>query len=137
MRALICALALLSFTLTAGAAHPFHVEDMQRLSRLGNPRLSPDGKWVAFTVTRSDVEKNRSVTNIWRILAAGGDPQQITFAEQGFNGNLRWSPDGRYLYYLLILRSLTIRRASAYHGASVILEPHDVGSGRFMNSKGL
>jgi Tol biopolymer transport system component len=100
MKTLICSFALLSFAFTAWAAHPFHVEDMQRLSRLGVPRVSPDGKWVAFTVTRSDVEKNRSVTNIWRIPAAGGDPQQITFGEQGFNGDLRWSPDGRYLYFV-------------------------------------
>ncbi|HYW40670.1 MAG TPA: S9 family peptidase [Terriglobales bacterium] len=100
MKTLICSFALLSFAVTAWAAHPFHVEDMQRLSRVGDPRVSPDGKWVAFTVTRSDVEKNRSVTNIWRIPAAGGDPQQITFGEQGFNGDVRWSPDGRYLYFV-------------------------------------
>ncbi len=100
MKALICTFALLSCTLTAWAAHPFHVEDMQRLSRVGDPRVSPDGKWVAFTVTRSDVEKNKTVTNIWRVPAAGGDPQQITFAEQGSNNTLRWSPDGRYLYFI-------------------------------------
>jgi dipeptidyl aminopeptidase/acylaminoacyl peptidase len=86
--------------LSAWAAHPFQVEDMQRLSRVGSPRVSPDGQWVAFTVTRSDVEKNRSVTNIWRIPAAGGDPQQLTFAEEGSNGGVRWSPDGNYLYFI-------------------------------------
>ena len=75
MKTLICSLALWSFALSAWAAHPFQVEDMQRLSRVGSPRVSPDGQWVAFTVTRSDVEKNRSVTNIWRIPAAGGDAQ--------------------------------------------------------------
>jgi dipeptidyl aminopeptidase/acylaminoacyl peptidase len=100
MKALICALALLSCSITAWAAHPFHVEDMQRLSRVGDPRVSPDGKWVAFTVSRSDVEKNKTVTNIWRVAATGGDPQQITFAEQGSNGDLRWSPDSRYLYFV-------------------------------------
>jgi Tol biopolymer transport system component len=100
MKALICIFVLLSFAVTAWAAHPFHVEDMQRLSRVGAPRVSPDGKWVVFTVTRGDVERNRSVTNIWRIPAAGGDPQQITFREQGFNGDMRWSPDGRYLYFV-------------------------------------
>ena len=100
MKTLICSFALLSFVFTAWAAHPFHVEDMQRLSRVGDPRVSPDGKWVAFTLTRSDVEKNRAVANIWRIPAAGGDPQQMTFGEQGFNGDVRWSPDGRYLYFV-------------------------------------
>src|SRR6266853_2247697 len=100
MKTLIYSCVLLSFTVPAWAAHPFHVEDMQRLSRVGGPRVSPDGKWVAFTVTRSDVAKNRSVTNIWMIPAAGGDAQQLTFGEQGSNGDLRWSPDGRYLYFV-------------------------------------
>jgi len=100
MKTLFCSLALCSFALSAWAAHPFQVEDMQRLSRVGSPRVSPDGQWVAFTVTRSDVEKNRSVTNIWRIPAAGGDPQQLTFAEEGSNGGVRWSPDGNYLYFI-------------------------------------
>ncbi len=100
MKALLVSLALLSCTLTAWAAYPFHVEDMQRLARVGNPRVSPDGKWVAFTVVRSDVEKNKTVTNIWRVPAAGGDSQQITFSDQGFNGDLRWSSDGRYLYFV-------------------------------------
>jgi hypothetical protein len=67
MKTLIYSFALLSFAFPAWAAHPFHVEDMQRLSRVGGPRVSPDGKWVAFTATRSDVAKNRSVTNIWTI----------------------------------------------------------------------
>ena len=61
MKALIGVLALLSSS-PAFAAHPFHVEDMQELSRVSGPKVSPDGKWVAFTVTRSDVAKNKSVT---------------------------------------------------------------------------
>jgi dipeptidyl aminopeptidase/acylaminoacyl peptidase len=100
MKALSRVLPLLFLAPTAFAAHPFHVEDMQKLSRVGNPKISPDGKWIAFTVTRSDVAKNRSVTNIWMVAAAGGEPQQLTFAEPGFNGNIRWSPDGHYVYFL-------------------------------------
>ena len=100
MKALIRLFVLLSSVSTAFAAHPFQVEDMQKLSRISSPKVSPDGKWVAFTVTRSDVTKNKSVTNVWMVAVAGGEPQQLTFAEQGFNGNLHWSPDGRYLYFL-------------------------------------
>jgi dipeptidyl aminopeptidase/acylaminoacyl peptidase len=103
MKTLVSAFVLTSFASfasTAWAGHPFHVEDMQRLSRLGGSRVSPDGKWVAFTVTRSDLAKNRSVTNIWMVPAAGGDAQQLTFEDRGSNGAIRWSPDGRSLYFL-------------------------------------
>ena len=93
-------LVLLSVAVPAHAAHSFHVEDMQRLSRVSGLKLSPDAKWVAFTVARPDVTKNRSVKNIWLVSANGGELQQLTFAEQGSNDSVRWSPDGRYLYFL-------------------------------------
>jgi dipeptidyl aminopeptidase/acylaminoacyl peptidase len=100
MKTLVCLFAVLSLAFAAWGTNPFHVEDMQHLSRVGDPHVSPDGKWVAFTVARSDIKKNQLVTNIWMIPAAGGDPKQLTFGEQGFNGDLRWSPDGRYLYFI-------------------------------------
>jgi dipeptidyl aminopeptidase/acylaminoacyl peptidase len=100
MKTLLCAFAALLLGSSASAAHPFHVEDMQKLARLGGTRISPDGRWVAFTVTRSDVAKNRMVTNIWKVAAAGGEPEQLTFAERGANSGLRWSPDSRYLYFV-------------------------------------
>ena len=99
MKAFVRVLALLGFALAIDA-HPFHVEDMQKLSRVSGPKASPDGKWVAFTVTRSDVAKNKSATNVWMVAAEGGEPRQLTFGEQGSNGNLHWSPDGRFLYFL-------------------------------------
>src|ERR1700693_4872145 len=49
MKAIYNALAVLCFTLPTFAAHPFHVEDMQKLARVNGPKLSLDGKWVAFT----------------------------------------------------------------------------------------
>ncbi len=98
-RALLGALTLLCLT-AAALAHPFRVEDMQNLSRVGEVRISPDGLWAAFTVTRSDLAKNRSVTNLWRVPTAGGEPQQLTLVEHGSNDTPRWSADGRYLYFL-------------------------------------
>jgi dipeptidyl aminopeptidase/acylaminoacyl peptidase len=98
-RALLGALTLLCLT-AAALAHPFRVEDMQNISRVGEVRISPDGEWAAFTVTRSDLAKNRSVTNLWRVPTAGGEPQQLTFVEHGSNDTPRWSADGRYLYFL-------------------------------------
>jgi dipeptidyl aminopeptidase/acylaminoacyl peptidase len=100
MRSLASAFVVLLVATTASAAHPFHVEDMQKLSRVGGPRISPDGRWVAFTVGRSDVDKNRIVTNVWMVPSAGGDAQQLTFADRGSNAGLRWSPDSRYLYFI-------------------------------------
>jgi len=98
-RALLGALPLLCLT-AVSLAHPFRVEDMQKLARVGEVRISPDGQWAAFTVTRSDLAKNRSVTNLWKVPTAGGEPQQLTFVDHGSNNTPRWSADGRYLYFL-------------------------------------
>lgn len=95
----VCALAILCLAMPV-LARPFRVEDMQSLSRLGDLRISPDGLWVAFSVIRGDLAKNRSVTNLWRVPATGGEPQQLTFLQQGSNDSPRWSADGRYLYFL-------------------------------------
>jgi Tol biopolymer transport system component len=98
-RALFGALSLLCLS-AAALAHPFRVEDMQSLARVGEVQISPDGLWAAFTVRRSDLAKNRMVTNLWRVSTAGGEPQQLTFAEHGSNDTPRWSSDGHYLYFL-------------------------------------
>jgi dipeptidyl aminopeptidase/acylaminoacyl peptidase len=101
MRALLCCLFVHSFASVAFAGRPFRVEDMQQLSRVGGTRLSPDAKWVAFTVARSDLGKNRMVTNLWMVSATpGGTPQQLTFGEKGANGDPRFSPDTRFLYFV-------------------------------------
>ncbi len=52
-----------------------------------NPKWSPDGKWIAFTSTRS------GKSNVWLIAATGGEAEQLTDVKSGVNG-LSWSPDG-------------------------------------------
>jgi dipeptidyl aminopeptidase/acylaminoacyl peptidase len=100
MKTLVVAIVALMVGAPAFAAHPLQVEDMQKLARLGNARISPDGKWVVYTVTMSDVPKNRSVTNLWMVAASGGDARQLTFGERGANTSPRWSPDSRFLYFV-------------------------------------
>jgi dipeptidyl aminopeptidase/acylaminoacyl peptidase len=100
MKSLSCALVCLAFASPTWASHPFKVEDMHKLARIGSAQLSPEGRWVTFTVSRSDVAKNRMVTNLWMVPAAGGTPQPLTFGDRGSNEQPRWSPDSRFLYFV-------------------------------------
>jgi dipeptidyl aminopeptidase/acylaminoacyl peptidase len=100
MKILSWALVCLAFASPTWASRPFKVEDMHKLSRIGSAQLSPEGGWVAFTVSRSDVAKNRMVTNLWMVPAAGGTPKQLTFGDRGSNGQPRWSPDSMSLYFV-------------------------------------
>jgi len=54
------------------------IDDHFKLKRVGNPRISPDGKWVAYTVSSTDLEKNESKTRIWKISVANGEAGQNT-----------------------------------------------------------
>lgn len=100
MQKFCAVLFVICFGCSAWAAHPFQVEDMQKFSRLGDPQISPDGKWIAFVVQKSNVEKNKSFTNLWIMPATGGEARQLTFAEKGTNVRPRWSPDSRRIYFL-------------------------------------
>ena len=82
------------------AGRPFTVEDMHQMLRASDAQLSPDGKWIAFSVARSDVAKNKMVTNLWIVSASGGDGRPLTFGDKGANMRPRWSPDSKWLYFL-------------------------------------
>jgi len=75
------------------------VEDAFMIKRVGDPRISPDNKWVAYTVRETDLEKDKSETRIWMIPAAGGDAIPMT-AKGSSASRPRWSPDGQILSFL-------------------------------------
>jgi dipeptidyl aminopeptidase/acylaminoacyl peptidase len=47
---IFAALLLFAFPALAQPKHPFTFEDMMKLKRVGEPEVSPDGKWVIFSV---------------------------------------------------------------------------------------
>ena len=78
---------------------PLEVQDMVAIKRVGNPVVSPDGRWVAYTVGTSSLEAGESGTRIWMVSTSGGDPMPMT-AEGYSASNPGWSPDGRYLSFV-------------------------------------
>jgi len=75
------------------------VDDYLALPVVGDPQLSPDGKWVAYTVTHYSLKENRGTTRIWLADVAGGTSRQLT-AGPGSDRQPRWSPDGRTLAFV-------------------------------------
>jgi len=65
-RLLLCVLAF-AFALPAfaQARHPFTFDDMMKLKRVGDPQVSPDGKWVIFSVVDVDLAANTKTPHIW------------------------------------------------------------------------
>src|SRR6202167_3799073 len=93
-------LALITFTMpaVAQAKHPFTFEDMMKLRRVGEPEVSPDGKWVIFSVVDVDLEANTKTPHIWIVATAGGQEREI-IADQDAD-RPRGAPDGKRFAFI-------------------------------------
>jgi dipeptidyl aminopeptidase/acylaminoacyl peptidase len=90
--------------------------DLQRMKRVGDPQISPSGRWVMFSVVDVDLEKNTKVSHLWVVpmggaqgsgadstasssASASGRERQVTFWKEGESGG-RFSPDGRQVLFV-------------------------------------
>ncbi|TNF72730.1 MAG: hypothetical protein EP299_09285, partial [Acidobacteria bacterium] len=78
------------------------VDDYFRIHEVEDPQISPDGEWVAYSVTKYDLEADESGYRVWMVPAAGGKAEPLT--AEGTVGSRPpqpgWSPDGKYLAFL-------------------------------------
>src|SRR5258708_2011323 len=116
-------LALIAFTFPAFAQvkHPFTFEDMMKLKRVGEPEVSPDGKWVIFSVVDVNLDANTKTPHIWIVPFSGsqdsgnreksgvphpspvlgrvGATERVLIPDQD-GDRPRWSPDGKRFAFL-------------------------------------
>lgn len=78
--------------------HPFTFEDMMALKRIGDPQVSPDGRWVIFSAVHVNLAENTRRPHLWIVPAAGGESRQLTTGQAGENRG-RFSPDGKSILY--------------------------------------
>ena len=69
------------------------VEDLFRFQRINEPQISPDGKWVVYTLGKVNFEANRTATNLWLVSTDGATPRRVSSIKNGVS-NCDWSPDG-------------------------------------------
>ena len=103
MKPLFVALALALASTSAVAAeveshtpHPFGIRDLVMMDRVGDPQLSPDGRYALYTVRVTDYAANKGVTAIYLLdLSKGGQPVKLVDKAS----TPRWSPQGDAFYY--------------------------------------
>ncbi len=83
----------------AAKPHVFTAKDMASLDRLSDPRVSPDGRYVLYTVRTLDYPANKAAMSLWIAdLKAKMAPRRLKISDGGASGG-RWSADGKTIYF--------------------------------------
>ena len=97
---------------------PMTFADLQAMKRVSDPQISPNGKWVLFSVTDVSLDNNSKINHLWAVPLAGGKEVQLTSGKGESEG--RFSPDGKGVMY-----------ASAETGSSQVwMSPWDDSAGK-------
>ena len=95
MRAVTLGIVLL---LRAAAQVP-DAEQALGFKSVSGPRISPDGRFVAYQVRSANWEDNSFDTQIWMAMVPTGERYQLTSSKKS-STNPKWSPDGRRIAFI-------------------------------------
>ncbi|HET7695131.1 MAG TPA: S9 family peptidase [Vicinamibacterales bacterium] len=96
----IAALAAVLFASPAAAQkRALAADDIYSLKEVRDPQRSPDGKWVAYVVSRAIKDTDKNDTDIWMASWDGTQEIQLTSSPDG-ESRPRWSPDNKYLSFI-------------------------------------
>ena len=96
--AFICGHLIFAFA-TAVIAQTPTLEQSLNLKTAASPRISPDGRFVAYTVSETDWENDSFEAQIWMVMTSTGERYQLTHAKKS-STYPRWAPDSRRLGFI-------------------------------------
>lgn len=82
-----------------GAKRPIAIDDLNELVDVSEPAISPDGGWVAYTVTRVDAKRDTTDDDVYMTSWDGARTVRLTSSKADENSPA-FSPDGKYLAFL-------------------------------------
>ncbi|WP_309628948.1 S9 family peptidase [Brevundimonas sp.] len=96
------------------------------MDRVSDPRLSPDGRRVLYSVRSTDWDGNRGVSALWVADVSGGEPRKLAVSTGGASTG-RWAVDGQAIYFLSARGgSNQVWRADAQGNAAVQVTTYPV-----------
>ena len=96
---IVAAILLSSPAWAQQGKRPLSPDDIYNVREVRDPQRSPDGKWVAYTVSRAIRDTDKDDTDVWMVSWDGAEQIQVTSTPEG-ESTPRWSPDGRYLAFI-------------------------------------
>src|SRR5436190_7032639 len=88
-----------AFPLAAQQRHTITHEDVFLMRRVGSPAISPDGRWIVFSVTEPSYTEGEQVSDLWLVPTDGSaEPRRLTNSKGG-EGGVDWSPDSRRIAF--------------------------------------
>jgi dipeptidyl aminopeptidase/acylaminoacyl peptidase len=94
-----CVIGLLCSPLAAQQRHTITHEDVFLMKRISAPAISPDGRWMVFSVTEPSYTEGEQVSDLWLVPTDGsGEPRRLTNTKSGESG-VDWSPDSRRIAF--------------------------------------
>lgn len=98
-RGLLTLAALAALYAAAASARPLVADDLYRLQEVADPQFSPDGEWIAYTVSTPDRAADADRTHVWLARWDGREAIQATRSAASEH-TPRWSPAGGQLAFL-------------------------------------
>jgi len=75
------------------------IDQSLNMKTAGGPRISPDGRYVAYQVLETNWEDNAFETEIWIAVTSNGERYQLTNAKKS-SSNPQWSPDSKRIAFV-------------------------------------
>jgi dipeptidyl aminopeptidase/acylaminoacyl peptidase len=72
---------------------PITHETLWMMKRVGTPAVSPDGKWVVFSVLEPSYETDKAVSDLWLVPTDGLKPPRRLTNTKAPEDDVVWSPD--------------------------------------------
>src|SRR5271163_1084876 len=83
----------------AAVLKPITHEALWMMKRVGTPVVSPDGKWVVYSVVEPSYETDKAVSDLWLAAVDGLKPPRRVTSTKAPEADVAWSPDSSSLAF--------------------------------------
>jgi dipeptidyl aminopeptidase/acylaminoacyl peptidase len=94
---LFCSLIFCAFS--QNIKKPFSPADVLKEKNLSESRVSPDDKWVVYSLSDVDTAKDKSITHLWMLSLTSDESIQLTYGAESASSP-QWSPDNKFISFL-------------------------------------